>query len=133
MGAPPSSVEWSDRRWEEGSFRCCCLSDQNEGAVDQNEGGTCSYVEFYTTPDVLSREGDQNEGDALSPSLAPLGPTRSSHELTITCADVPVAVLAPVPSVAALATVVVLDKIIVRRQVHEAPSLQSPRQLMLLS
>jgi hypothetical protein len=45
-----------------------------------------------------------------------------------------VAVLAPVPSVAALATVVVLDKIIVRRQVHEAPSLlQSPRQLMLLS
>ena len=70
----------------------------------------------------------------LPPSLATLGPTRSSHELTITCADVPVAVLAPVPSVAALATVVVLDKIIVRRQVHEAPSLlQSPRQLMLLA
>ena len=40
----------------------------------------------------------------------------------------------PVPSVAALVTVVVLDNTIVRRQVHEAPSLlQSPRQLMLLS
>ena len=84
---------------------------------------TCSRARVTKTKETPSRH-----------PLAPLGPTRSSHELTITCADVPVAVLAPVPSVAALATVVVLDKIIVRRQVHEAPSLlQSPRQLMLLS
>ena len=60
-------------------------------------------------------------------------PTWRSNELTITRSDVPVAVPIPVPSVAALVTMAVLDKIIVRRQVHEAPSLlQSPRQLMVL-
>ena len=66
-----------------------------------------------------------------SPPFAPRGAATSSPSRVPTC---PWPSPSPsLPSVAALVTMAVLDKIIVRRQVHEAPSLlQSPRQLMVL-
>ena len=54
--------------------------------------------------------------------LRTLPPTWSSHKLTTTSADSPVAVPFLVPSIAALVTIVADQTIIVRRQVHEAPS-----------
>ena len=61
--------------------------------------------------------------------LATLPPTWSSHKLTFTHADSPVAVPSLVPSIAALVTIVADQTTIVRRQVHQEPSqLLSPQR-----
>ena len=99
------------------------------GYSDQNEE---AHVRMYTAPSCARAPGDQNEGVTgvpRPPSLATLPPTWSSHKLTTTHADSPVAVPSLVPSIAALVTIVADQTTIVRRQVHEEPSqLLSPQR-----